>query len=170
MKKNKNYIVLSIILVITIVIVFYVLQWYKIYKEELNNKAYITEYLNELMIDEYNNYINDNRNVVIYFGIPDDNNCYEFEKNFKTIINNYSLTEEIVYMNVEEWKGIDLADTLNNKYNNKELESQNKKFIGVPALGIYKDAILVNLISGEELTKETATLLLKEYDFIENGI
>ncbi len=173
MKKKGNYrnhLILLLILLGTIILVIQALNWHSLYEEKKENTTIIVDYIKEVLIDEFHNYINDKRDVVIYFGIRGDEASREFDKKLKKIIIDYNLQEEITYIDVKPLRGENFSEELDNIYSNKELKKQKKYFQEVPALGLYRDAELVTFINGKDLTKFSIIKFLKENDVIEEVV
>lgn len=168
MSKYKEHLILTIFLLSTIIILIYALKWHAVYEENRMNKSIIAQYINEIKIDEFDNYINDNRDAVIYFGIVDDEICRQFENEFKKDIIEYHLQESIVYLNVKPLVGENFSQELDKNFNSDYLRNKNKFFSKVPAIGIFKDAVLIDFINGENLTPEKAIVLLKKHEIIED--
>jgi len=164
MKKYKNYSILILIFIISIVICVYALNWYAVYKEDKLNMTIITDYLHELREPEFINYISDNPVSVIYFGVTSDDNCRRFEKKFKNYIVNNNLNESIVYINVNEIVGPDFDKKLDKLFNKNNFRDQNKYFYEVPAIAIYKHTTLTDFISDKDLTVDDVEQLLNKYD------
>lgn len=166
MKPKKNYIILAVISAVTIILVLYALKWYDVYKEASKNTAIISDYVSEIKMGEFKNYVNDKRNVVIYFGIPYNEDCRTFERNFKNTLSKYQLSEEIVYINIDSLQGDNFATNFDNEYNNEELREIGKKLKTVPTLAIFEDGKLVDFVGGKYLTKTSAVKLLTKYNII----
>ena len=58
------------------------------------------------------------------------------------------------------------GSNLDSKYGNVELRAKNKYFSEVPALGVYRNAVLVDFVSGDTLTVNNAINLLDNYGLI----
>ena len=65
----KNYVIYGVIVVITIVIVMYLNEWYKAYKKSELNESYIAKYVNEVNYDEFSNYVLENPDGIIYIDL-----------------------------------------------------------------------------------------------------
>jgi len=165
MKKYKNYLILALLFVASIISCIYALKWHSVYLEDKLNTTIITDYIHELKKEEFINYISDNPYAIIYIGVTSDDNCRRFEKQFKNYIINNNLRESIVYMNVNELIGNDLSTKLDNIYNNKTLRAEGKYFKGVPTVAIYNHTTLVDFVSDNNLTVERVEELLKKYNF-----
>lgn len=166
MSKYKNYIILGVALLLTIVLAMYALKWYDVYKEAMKNKAIISDYISEIKLPELKTYISDKHNAVVYFGITDDSKCRSFERRFKDTISKYQLTEEVVYLSVNDLRGDNLAKDLDDTYGTEVLRSQKKVFNKVPALAIYVNGVMVDFVNGSKLTQARAVKLLEQYDYI----
>lgn len=161
-KNQKNYILLITISILTIVIVWYAIKWHNAYKLEYNTQNYILNYVTEIKPEEFDSFINERRNVVVYFAKPADLVAYKFEKSFDDEIVKYSLGDEMVYMNVSSFTD-EAYKTMVNQYNSPTL---NSKVETSPAIGLFQDAKMVAFLSNGALTKEKVMELLEEYGII----
>jgi hypothetical protein len=167
-EEYKNYVKLTFILSVTILAVVYALEWHKVYEEDRQNRVVIRDYIMEITMDEFINYINDNRDAVIYFGVNDNVDCRRFEKGFKNIITEYQLESRIIYINVSSIRGENFDQNLDILYGDVELRKQKRYLSQVPALTIFKNTKLYDFKSGEALTTRSALNFLKQYELIEN--
>ncbi len=167
MKPKKNYIILSLILMTTVMFLVYALKWNAVYKEEMSRGNIITKYIHEVKMEEFNNYIVDNPDSVVYFGKNNDEKSRKFENAFKKVIVDYHLEDRIVFVNVSELGEEDFDVKMDQLYGTEELRKKDQYLREIPALTIYQNAVLVNFKSGESLNKNNAVELLKQYDVIE---
>lgn len=100
----KNYIVLSIILLLTIIVVIYFYMWYGEFKMNKMNDPIMDEYLTVINYNELENYLIENNNVIIYASSLNDEKTRKFEKKLKTVINDYSFNNDILYLDLTEIK------------------------------------------------------------------
>ena len=52
---TKNYVIYGIIVVATLIAVFYTNEWYTAYKKSIFENSYISEYVTEINYNEYEN-------------------------------------------------------------------------------------------------------------------
>ena len=91
MKKEKeiplkNYILLSIILIFTIVIVIYLFMWYSAYENNKLENQMLDECLMVINYNELENYIVENKDAIIYTSSLNNIESRTFENKFKNII------------------------------------------------------------------------------------
>jgi len=165
MEKYKKLTILLFVISITVIGCVYALKWHAVYKEDMLNTTIITDYINELKIEEFTNYISDNPYSIIYFGVTSDYNCRRFEKDLKKFVVNKDLREIIVYMNVNELTGNNFETKLDNLFNTKNLREENKYLEEVPAIAIYNHTTLLDFVSDSDLTIENVEQLLNKYNF-----
>ena len=149
----KNYIFLSIIVLVTILLAFYFYLWYLTYEESKLNNQIMDRYMQVINYNELDNFLVENKDSVIYVSKLNNKEIREFEKKLKLIINDYSLNNTILYLDLTD-KNIDKL----------KLEDKN---INYPAVLIYKNG---KIISYFDIKKNNYDInLLKEY-LIEEGI
>lgn len=134
----KNYIFLSIIILVTILLLFYFYLWYLTYEESKLNSQIMDRYLQVINYNELEDYILENKEAYVYVSVLEDKNIRNFEINFKETIIDNSLNKEMLYL--------DLTEIYNDKNKieaaSKEYKFNNKNISNVPCILVFKDGIL----------------------------
>ena len=107
LKKNKtkkipvkNYIYLSIIVIASIFIIFYLYRWYDTYRESKLNISIMNNYLSVINYNELDDYIIENKNAIIYVSKLGDEKINKFEKSFKNMVVENDLRNSMLYLDV----------------------------------------------------------------------
>ena len=152
---KKNYFILFIVIVLSLLIAFYFRNWYKAYEDSYLSKSIVGNYLFEINYKELDNYLVENQSAIIYVGKVGNEKIRNFEKKFINAINQNDLKNKILYLDLSNYKG----DT-NNKYtiNDKDITS-------VPNISVFKngklDDIYVIDVDGYNMEKIISYLILK---------
>ena len=137
MKKEKeiplkNYILLSIVLILTIVVVIYFFLWKNTYEKSKLQTPILDDYLLVINYNELNNYLVENKDAIIYVSKLNDESIRLFENKFKNIINKNNLNNKILYLDLtEELKENNIVKEINKKY--------GKEMTEAPTIVIRKD-------------------------------
>lgn len=137
MKKEKeiplkNYILLSIVLILTIVVVIYFFLWKNTYEKSKLQTPILDDYLLVINYNELNNYLVENKDAIIYVSKLNNENIRLFENKFKNIINKNNLNNKILYLDLtEELKENNIVKEINKKY--------GKEMTETPTIVIIKD-------------------------------
>lgn len=137
MKKEKeiplkNYILLSIVLILTIVVVIYFFLWKNTYEKSKLQTPILDDYLLVINYNELNNYLVENKDAIIYVSKLNDESIRLFENKFKNIINKNNLNNKILYLDLtEELKENNIVKEINKKY--------GKEMTEAPTIVIIKD-------------------------------
>ena len=137
MKKEKeiplkNYILLSIVLILTIVVVIYFFLWKNTYEKSKLQTPILDDYLLVINYNELNNYLVENKDAIIYVSKLNDESIRLFENKLKNIINKNNLNNKILYLDLtEELKENNIVKEINKKY--------GKEMTEVPTIVIIKD-------------------------------
>ena len=137
MKKEKeiplkNYILLSIVLILTIVVVINLFLWKNTYEKNKLQTPILDDYLLVINYNELNNYLVENKDAIIYVSKLNNENIRLFENKFKNIINKNNLNNKILYLDLtEELKENNIVKEINKKY--------GKEMTEVPTIVIIKD-------------------------------
>lgn len=130
----KNYIILSVVLILSVVGVVYFYMWYDELKTNSINTPIMNNYLSVINYNEIDTYLIENKNVIVYASSLNDENTRKFEKKFKKIIRKYGLKNEILYL-----------DLTNNKSLNNII--QNFKLTSMPCIIVFEDGIVSDVYS-----------------------
>lgn len=109
----KNYIILAVTLIITVILVIYFYLWQKTYEESKKNTIIMDEYIQKINYNELSNYLIENKSTVIYSSVVGSQKTSNFEKKFIKVIQDKSLKNSILYL--------DLTEVVKNKTIKKEL-------------------------------------------------
>lgn len=112
----KNYIFLSVILIISIILVIYFYMWYSEIEETKFNAPIMDDYLTVINYNEINDYLVENNNVIIYVSVLNNVETRNFEKKFKKIVDDYSLGNVLLYLNLTSENNKVIRDFMN-EYN-----------------------------------------------------
>ncbi len=115
----KNYLIISIICILTIGLTIYLCNCYKVYNNSKLEIPVLRETLSEITIDELDHYVTENQNVTIYMCIANDINCRNYEKKLKKFINAKNLQDSIVYLDLKGVNAEQFIDDFNKKYASK---------------------------------------------------
>ena len=136
----KNYVYLAIILVVSIFIVYYFYLWYRAYDESKLSTPIMDEYLQVINYNELKNYIIENRDAFVYVSVVNDVEIRDFEKKFKSTVSEYSLKNEMLYLNLSnEFNDEQLAYDVNKNYKISEAE--------VPLIMVFENGELIDSYS-----------------------
>lgn len=142
----KNYIFLSIIILVSILLMFYFYLWYLTYEESKLNNQIMDRYLQVINYNELEDYITENKNAYIYVSILENQQIRDFELKLKTTIIDNQLKKEILYL--------DITDIYNNKKQltkaTEEYNINNKNISNVPCILVFKNGNLTEIYDIKE--------------------
>jgi len=142
----KNYIYLSIIILISLLLIFYFYLWYLTYEESKLNNQIMDRYMQVINYNELEDYILENKNAFVYVSILEDKNIRNFEIDFKETIIDNSLKKEILYL--------DLTEIYNNKNRIdkaiREYNINSKNISNVPCILVFKEGTLSRIYDIKE--------------------
>lgn len=152
---KKNYFILFIVIVFSLLIAFYFRNWYKAYEDSYLSKSIVGNYLFEINYKELDNYLVENQSAIIYVSKVGNEKIRNFEKKFINAINQNDLKNKILYLDLSNYKG----DT-NDKYTINDIN-----ITSVPNISVFKngklDDIYVIDVDGYNMEKIISYLILK---------
>ena len=159
MKKGslKSYIILFVIVGVTLVIIFYLLNWYKQYNDIKLSEAVISNTIKEVKYDGFDTVIKERDLIIVYTCTASESKCRKFEEKFGKYINNNNLNEEIIYFDIEN------KDNLKNIYEKYKHKDLRKKLGDYPMLFVFSEGKIIDLLS----TKDGKLSISKVDDFLD---
>lgn len=143
---TKNYIYLFIIIIASIALMLYILEWYKTYNESKLNTGILNNYLQVINYNELDDYIVENKNAVIYVTILGNEEIRKFENNFKNTIMDNNLRDKMLYLDITN-------ENQNNVKNKLKIENN------LPYLVIYTNGKITDTYSIAEKKYNTKKII-----------
>ena len=105
MKKEKeipfkNYIILAVILIFTILLVVYLFNWQSIYQKNKLQESILDKYLMVINYNELDDYLVENKEAIVYVSVLNDEKIRMFENKFKNLIIKNDLNNKVLYLNL----------------------------------------------------------------------
>ena len=166
--ETKNYIILSLIVLVTVVVVFYMRNVYIVSKVYYNDNSVMLDIVKEVGQDELQNYLIENPKIVLYVSSKENQNIKKFEKTFKNFIIEEELEDDILYLDLDS---ID-KNELNQKL--KDIANQNVQDKidnnSIVSMYVIENGKVTNIITNaEKKSKGQMKSLLQKYGVIENA-
>lgn len=160
-QKNylKNYLILIAIFCCCIFLTLYFCKWYEVYQEYEREIPVIRGSLVEINPEDLEHYVADTPSTIIYLCTANDDECRNFEKDFKKFITKNDITDEIVYLNLTNVDNSQFISEFNQKYQYKM--KLNGKY---PAFVVFQDGEISSVLQGSKNKKITIS---KVQNFIE---
>ena len=130
----KNYIYLTIVILGSILILFYLYRWYDTYRDSKLNTRIMSDYLTVINYNELSNYITENKNAIIYVSVLGDERINKFENSFKNTIARNNLKNAMLYLDITN-------EDMNTVKNNLEIDSE------LPCIVVYTNGKVADTYS-----------------------
>lgn len=139
----KNYVILGVVIIITMLILYYFYMWVDVYKESKINIPILDRYMMVINYNELDNYLVENPNTIVYVSVLEDENIRSFEKKVKNKYKNNEIEKDILYMNItEDIKDDNVRNEMIGKYSLNSLDITN-----VPCVLVFNDGMLKSVYS-----------------------
>lgn len=162
----KNYVILCIIVISTVLAVFYVRSWYITNKEYYSRNSVIKDVTREINVDEISNYALESPKFMLYVSSGVDADVKDFENNFKKLIKKLEISEDILYLNMDNVNN-DLYSSLSSFSSNNKISSliiQSKA-----SLYVFSDGKIVGVLNNvNNFSDKHIKAFIKKWGFI-NG-
>ena len=119
MKKEvpmKNYFILALIFLVTVIGVFYAREWYNTSKEYYAQNSVMTKVVREIRSEEISNYTLENQKFVLYVASGKNVELKDFEDELKNLIQDMDLVDSVLYMNLDGVEPNGFYDLLRNDF------------------------------------------------------
>ena len=149
MKKEipyKNYIILILVFLATIVAVFYVRDWYNTTKAYYAQNSVMTKVIREIKSEEISNYILENQRFILYVSSGQNSQIKDFEDEFKNLIQNLDISDDVLYMNLDGVNTGSFYDLLKNNYGSNA-KLKNQIVSSDSSLYLFTDGKIVNVLN-----------------------
>lgn len=156
----KDYIVVSILFIITGALIIILANYYKDYRKYYRSIPVINGYVNEISENELDNYLLENNDTFIYICKADDSKCRRLEKGLKDFIKRYNLKDKTIYINLSKVRN-EKKFIKNLNYNYSGFKEVNN----YPSFIIVKNKKILDLVSAD-ITVNDIKDLLESYDMI----
>lgn len=103
---TKNYVILFVVIGLTVVLAFYIRDWYIMTKEYYAQNSVIRDVVSEIREDEISNYVLENPRFIMYVSSGKNMEVKDFESSFKSLIEKMEIQNDMLYLNAE---GIDMS-------------------------------------------------------------
>lgn len=143
---RKNYIILGIVILVTILLLYYFYMWVDAYQETKLNRPILNRYMDVINYNELNDYLIENPNTIIYVSVLEDATIREFEKKFKVLFRTKQLNRDILYLDItEDIKNRQIKNEMNNTY-----ASNSSKMTDIPVIMVIDNGNLRSIYSIRE--------------------
>lgn len=149
---KKNYILLGLLAVVTILAVIYMSKWYRASENYYLENSVMKELVGEVKELEFQNYVLENPDIVIYITDDQSEKTKKFEKKLKKYILDENLKSHFIYVNGKESSEQFLSD-IKKKYFINEIKEIEITF---PNLMILEDGKVKDILYRTSLEERNA--------------
>lgn len=138
---KKNYIIFGIVILVSLLIIYYFYMWVSAYKDAKENVSVLDNYMNVINYNELDNYIVENPDSVIYVSVVDDTQINKFDKKLANSIKNNDFNKDVLYMNITETiKDASIKREMIEKYSLKYSDITD-----IPNIIVFEDGKLISI-------------------------
>ena len=164
MKKipNKNYYVVLIVSIIVIVLTLYIKSFYLSYIDSIKNSSvFFDKSVSQINIDDLKYAVNETSESFLYIGYTGDLRIYNLEKKIYSVFEDNNLLDELMYLNINDYKYKDYIEKLKVAFPNIEIGS-------APMIVFIKDGEAIDIIDSDTSLIDVDSLnnMLTKYGII----
>lgn len=168
MKKReipfKNYIILLITILGTILLCLYLMQWYKKAEENSIEPGVLAKELPQVTVEEFQNYVMENPNTILYISKSTDESIKKFEKTIYNFIVEKNIRHHFIYIDASKVDMNAFSKILKEKSNvNKE------NYTDTPNIYVFKEGKIEEALykTKDTLEGKEAVRFLKKQDVVQ---
>lgn len=160
---TKNYIILILIVIVTIILVIFFTKSYQEQAQYDTQSNNVMTFLSEIKIEEFDNYIQENHDVMVYLSSSIDDYDKKYEKSLKNYITKKDLIKDFVYLDTSNLEP-NFYEKLKTNYLSKKLQNQNIHLDQDPTILIIKNQKISYVFHSNKLNiKETEKFIQKNW-------
>lgn len=165
---KKNYVILSIVIIVTLCLVYYFYMWFDAYNESKLNRPILNRYMDVINYNEMHDYIIENPDTIIYVSVLENEKIREFEKELKVVFKNSGINKEMLYL--------DLTNDINNQIVINDILSRysfnSYSILDVPCVLVIENSEISSIFSikDNEYDVNKMRLYVNNYRFDEEDI
>lgn len=152
-KRIHNYILLGVIFLVCICFVLYLCKLYKVYDNYQKETPVIRGSIQEIVPEDLEHYVVDTPMTAIYMCTSYQDECRNFEKDFKKFLKQREWNNEIVYLNLNDLDQEEFVESFNNQYPYKK----GKLTTNYPAFVFFEDGKVAGILQGKDNKRLTIT-------------
>ena len=154
----RNYIILSVIIIATVLLLHYFYRWFEVYNDTKLNRPILDKYMEVINYNELDNYLIENPNTIIYVSVLEDVEIRNFEKKFKEGFKNGEIENNILYLDITN----DIKD--------KKVKEKMKKKYSINSVSILDVPLIMVIDNGELKSINTISSVNYDIEIIKNLI
>ena len=172
--SKKNYVLVGLILVVTVIFLGYFTFWYKSNQEYYRNNSVMSGYLSEIqengVIDNLTNYVLDNPNTLLYVSYGNDSSVKRFEDEFKRLIVTKNISSNFIYIDLNYVTDKNFVLNIKNSFFSEELKNKNLKLEKQSNIFIFENGKIIDVLYGnrQNISLTDVTRFLIRHEVIEN--
>ena len=166
---KKNYVILGIIALFTIISVLYASKRYEVLRGNQSTYTASAMFFKEIKESEIEDHIVENPNVVIYLASSKDENLKSFEEEFKGYVKKNNIVDEFTYIDTSYIVNNDVYKEIENKYFSKGLKNNNIHLSVIPNMLFFHDGEIIDILYKKEEMIEMVDVepMLEKYEVVE---
>lgn len=98
----KNYIIFGFVVILTVLVTFYMTDWYNMTKYYFLDYSSMSETVPTIEIEGLPSYFQEREDVIIYIASSKDKNIKTFENKFRKLLINEEIVSEVIYIDTSK--------------------------------------------------------------------
>lgn len=165
---TKNYVLASIISILTVFVLCYFVFWYKSNQEYYQNNSIMSGYLSEIkengVIENLNNYLLDNPDSFLYVSFGNDSSVKDFEIEFKNLIDKNNISSNFIYVDLNAIEDKNFIEKIQNNFFSEELKNKNIKLLKQSNIFVIENGKIIDVLYNSKQTinlRDVKQILIK---------
>lgn len=143
---KKNYIIFAIVIVLSLGVVAYCVNWYRM-SQTLEESKVMNGVVSEIKSDELSSYLLDNPNVIVYIAPSNGTINLDFENALHDFIIKEELTDEFIYLDSSMITNSQVYRDYEDQYLSDTLKKQSIDLSVTPNLWYFHDGQILDVMN-----------------------
>lgn len=163
----KNYVVLGIVFIVTLLAVFGLRKWYLSYQDYKLTIPILEGKVNKISINEFEHYIIENDDVILYIEESNEKNSRAIDKDFVKVMKKREILDKVAFIDLKDENKEAFISRFNDLY-----ATDGKEVQAVPAFVMFSDGKIKDLAGDtkkSQINMGDIEQLLDEYEIEGNS-
>lgn len=168
--EAKNYLILAVVVVITVILVFYARDWYVTTNEYYAENSAIKDVSREIREDEISNYSLESGKFAIYASSGNNIEIKDFENDFKKAITKVNAQDNILYLNTDEIDSNSFTDNLKDNFATNDKIASRISSGSQATLYVFEEGKITQVFNNlENYTQDELETIMKRMELTNNA-
>lgn len=167
---RKNYIILAVTIILTVLLVFYLRGWYVTTKDYYAQNSVIKDVVREIKEDEISNYTLESGKFALYVSSGQNTSVKDFENEFKKLIAKSNCQNNVLYLNTDGIDVKNLNDSLRDNFAKNDRVKNSISDNSMATLYLFEEGKISSVINNvDNYSVKSINKIIKKWGLSDNA-